>query len=73
MASTEYPAGDVRIPAPNIGPGYTFRSITDKLTALVLTKNTPLAWFITTAIGFMFIMGFMVAVTYLLFKGVGIG
>jgi molybdopterin-containing oxidoreductase family membrane subunit len=72
VASTEYPAGDVRIPAPNIGPGYTFRSITDKLTALVLTKNTPLAWFITTAIGFMFIMGFMVAVTYLLFKGVGI-
>ena len=72
MASTEYPAGDVRIPAPNIGPGHTFRSITDKLTALVLTKNTPLAWFITTAIGFAFIMGFMVAVTYLLFKGVGI-
>ncbi len=72
MASTEYPAGDVRIPAPVIGPGHNFRSITDKLTALVLTKNTPLAWFITTAIGFTFIMGFMVAVTYLLFKGVGI-
>ena len=72
MASTEYPAGDVRIPAPVIGPGHSFRSITDKLTALVLTKNTPLAWFITTAIGFTFIMGFMVAVTYLLFKGVGI-
>jgi molybdopterin-containing oxidoreductase family membrane subunit len=72
VASTEYPAGDVRIPAPNIGPGHTFTSITDKLTALVLTKNTPLAWFITTAIGFTLIMGFMVAVTYLLFKGVGI-
>jgi len=72
VASTEYPAGDVRIPAPVIGPGHSFRSITDKLTALVLTKNTPLAWFITTAIGFTFIMGFMVAVTYLLFKGVGI-
>ncbi len=72
MASTEYPAGDVRIPAPVIGPGHTFKSITDKLVALVLTKNTPLAWFITTAIGFTLIMGFMVAVTYLLFKGVGI-
>jgi Ni/Fe-hydrogenase subunit HybB-like protein len=72
VASTEYPAGDVRIPAPVIGPGHTFKSITDKLVALVLTKNTPLAWFITTAIGFTLIMGFMVAVTYLLFKGVGI-
>ncbi len=72
MASTEYPSGDVRIPAPVIGPGHDFRSITDKLVALVLTKNTPLAWFITTAIGFTLIMGFMVAVTYLLFKGVGI-
>jgi molybdopterin-containing oxidoreductase family membrane subunit len=72
VASTEYPAGDVRVPAPVIGPGHNFRSITDKLTALVLTKNTPLAWFITTAIGFTLIMGFMVAVTYLLFKGVGI-
>ena len=72
MAATEYPSGDVRIPTPVIGPGYTFKSITDKLVALVLTRNTPLAWFVTAAIGFMFIMGFTVAVTYLLFKGVGI-
>ena len=72
MASTEYPSGDVRIPAPVIGPGHDYKSITDKLTALVLVKSTPLAWFITVAIGFALIMGFMVATTYLLFKGVGI-
>ncbi|HKW02667.1 MAG TPA: NrfD/PsrC family molybdoenzyme membrane anchor subunit [Vicinamibacterales bacterium] len=72
MAATEYQPGDVRIPAPVIGPGHNYKSITDKLVALVLTKNTPLAWFITVAIGFALIMGFMVAVTYLLFKGVGI-
>ena len=72
MAATEYPSGDVRVPAPVIGPGHNYKSITDKLVALVLTKNTPLAWFIAVAIGFTFIMGFMVATTYLLFKGVGI-
>jgi molybdopterin-containing oxidoreductase family membrane subunit len=72
VAATEYPSGDVRIPAPVIGPGHNYKSITDKLTALVLTKSTPFAWFITVAIGFALIMGFMVAVTYLLFKGVGI-
>ncbi len=72
MASTEYPSGDVRIPAPVIGPGYTSRSITDKLVAVVLTKNTPIAWFVFVAIGFTLVMGLMVAVTYLVFKGVGI-
>jgi Ni/Fe-hydrogenase subunit HybB-like protein len=72
VAATEYPSGDVRVPAPVIGPGHNYKSITDKLVALVLTKNTPLAWFIAVAIGFTFIMGFMVATTYLLFKGVGI-
>ncbi|HUL75041.1 MAG TPA: NrfD/PsrC family molybdoenzyme membrane anchor subunit [Vicinamibacterales bacterium] len=72
MAATEYQQGDVRIPAPVIGPGHDYRSITDKLVALVLTKNTPLSWFMFTVVGFTLVMGLMVAITYLLFKGVGI-
>jgi molybdopterin-containing oxidoreductase family membrane subunit len=72
VAATEYQQGDVRIPAPVIGPGHDYRSITDKLVALVLTKNTPLAWFITTGIAFTFLMGLIVAITYLLLKGIGI-
>ena len=32
--------------------GTAIRSITDKLTAIVLTQNTPLAWFVVTGIGF---------------------
>jgi molybdopterin-containing oxidoreductase family membrane subunit len=72
VAATEYQPGDVRIPAPVIGPGHNYKSITDKLAALVLTKNTPLAWFITAAIGFSLVMGLMIAITYLLFKGIGI-
>ncbi len=72
MAATEYQPGDVRIPAPVIGPGHNFKTITDKLVALVLTKDTPMAWFVAASIGFTFVMGLMIAITYLLFKGVGI-
>ena len=30
--------------APVIGPGYTFASVTDKISALVLTRRTPRGW-----------------------------
>jgi Ni/Fe-hydrogenase subunit HybB-like protein len=72
VSATEYPQGDVRIPAPVLAPGHGYKSITDKLTAVVLTTNTPTAWFVTTAIGFMFMMGLMVALTWLFLKGIGI-
>jgi molybdopterin-containing oxidoreductase family membrane subunit len=72
MSATEYPQGDVRIPPPVIAPGHSFRSVTDKLAAVVLTKNTPTAWFVTAAIGFMLIMGLMAALTWLFLKGIGI-
>jgi Ni/Fe-hydrogenase subunit HybB-like protein len=72
VQGTEYPPGDVRIEAPVMAPGHSYRSITTKLTDLVLTKNTPIAWFVTTAIAFMFLMGLLVAVTYLFVKGIGI-
>jgi Ni/Fe-hydrogenase subunit HybB-like protein len=72
VQSTEYPPGDVRVPAPVIEPGHTYRSITEKLSAIVLTRNTPTAWFITTAIGFALVMALVVALSYLFLKGIGI-
>jgi molybdopterin-containing oxidoreductase family membrane subunit len=72
VQQTEYQPGDVRIPAPVIGAGHTFRTITDKLVGVVLTKNTPLAWFGFMAGGFTLLSALGVAVTYLLFKGTGI-
>jgi hypothetical protein len=69
---TEYPEGDIRIPAPVIGPGYTSRSLTDKLVDLVLTKYTPRSWYVTAGIAFTFVMILMMAVTYLFVKGTGI-
>ena len=37
---------------PVIGPGHTFASVTDKIASLVLTKKTPLGWFVGFAISF---------------------
>ncbi|HWB15529.1 MAG TPA: NrfD/PsrC family molybdoenzyme membrane anchor subunit [Vicinamibacterales bacterium] len=72
MEGSQYPKGDFRAPLPIIGPGHSFRSITNKLTSVVLTKNTPKAWFAVMAIGFVLLNGLMIAITYLLFKGIGI-
>jgi hypothetical protein len=58
----------MRIPAEVLAPGHDYRSVTDKLTALVLTKNTPFAWFVATGIGFVLLSGMMLAISYLLLK-----
>ena len=59
-------------PVPELGPGQTsYTSITEKISGIVLTRNTPVAWFIFFAIGFLLLHGLMVGVPYLLFEGVG--
>jgi molybdopterin-containing oxidoreductase family membrane subunit len=60
------------VPAPVIGPGHSYRTITEKLTSIVLTYNTPIAWFVVTFLAFTLLMGLMVALTYLFAKGIGI-
>jgi len=57
---------------PVIAPGHTFATITDKITSIVLTKKTPLGWYA----GLMFVATFAgllaIALTHLVFTGVGI-
>jgi Ni/Fe-hydrogenase subunit HybB-like protein len=69
---TEYPEGDFRAPVPVITPGHSYRSLTDKLASIVLTKNTPMAWFGMMAVGFTLLMCLMLAITWLLLRGIGI-
>ncbi len=62
-----------RPPVSELGPSQTsYTSITDKISGIVLTKNTPLAWFLCFALGFLLLHGLMIGVPYLLFEGVGI-
>jgi Ni/Fe-hydrogenase subunit HybB-like protein len=72
VSASQYPPGDFRAPIPVLAPGHTSKSITDKLSDMVLTNNTPLAWVLTTAIGFCLLMLLIVSLSYLLFKGIGI-
>jgi molybdopterin-containing oxidoreductase family membrane subunit len=55
-----------------IGPGYTFASVTDKISAIVLTRPTGWRWWLGFAASFALTMLFLTAVSYLLVRGVGI-
>jgi Ni/Fe-hydrogenase subunit HybB-like protein len=68
----QYPPGDYRAPVPVVRPGYGFRTMTDKLVSIVLTPTTPTSWFVVLGIGFTLMIGLVVALCYLLLKGVGI-
>ena len=68
----EFPKDDFRAPVPVIEPGYTSRTLVDKLTSIVLTTHTPVPWFFVVAIAFTFLMVLLMALTYLLAKGIGI-
>src|SRR3984893_6518224 len=58
--------------APVIEPGYTLGSVTDKISAIVLTRPTSNAWFVGFGLMFLLTMMLLFAVAYLFFKVVGI-
>ena len=57
---------------PVIAPGHTFGSVTDKISAIVLTRKTPIGWWFGFLIAFALMNVMMVAITYLFVKGTGI-
>ncbi len=57
---------------PLVGGEHDFASITDKISAVVLTKPTPRFWYIGFTIGFFLLMGMLVTITHLVFTGIGI-
>ncbi len=59
-------------PVPVIAPGHTFGSITDKISAIVLTRQTSRGWWIGFLLAFLLVNVLMVSITYLFLTGVGI-
>src|SRR5712692_6438249 len=57
---------------PVIAPGYTFGSVTDKISSIVLTRKPPLGWWIGFLLAFALTNVLLIAITYLLVKGTGI-
>jgi len=58
--------------APVIEPGYTFGTVTDKISAIVLTRPTSNGWFLGFGVAFLLTMMMLYAIGYLFVKGVGI-
>ena len=55
-----------------MAPGYTFGSVTDKISAIVLTRKTTPGWWLGFLLAFCFTNVLMLSIAYLLLKGVGI-
>ncbi len=61
-----------RVTPPVLEPGHTFGSVTDQISAIVLTRPISRGWILGFALSFALMMLFLVAVTYLFLWGVGI-
>ena len=55
-----------------LAPGHTFKSVTEKISRIVLTSHTPLGWFGGFLLASSVATLVMIAVTWLFLKGVGI-
>lgn len=51
---------------------YTYGSVTDKISAVVLSGRTPRSWYVGFAVSFALVMLLLWAITYLFVRGVGI-
>ncbi|HXY50564.1 MAG TPA: NrfD/PsrC family molybdoenzyme membrane anchor subunit [Terriglobales bacterium] len=58
--------------APVISPGYTFGTVTDKISSIVLTRPTSNGWFVGFGISFLLLMLLLYAAGYLFVRGIGI-
>src|SRR5882672_3277748 len=58
--------------APVIQPGYTSGSVTEKISAIVLTRPASNGWFLGFGLAFMLTMMLLFAIGYLFLKGIGI-
>ncbi len=58
--------------APVIEPGYTFGTVTDKISSIVLTRPTSNGWFLGFGVAFLLTMMMLYAIGYLFVRGVGI-
>ena len=64
------PGQDREIPV--IEPGHTFASVTDQIGQIVLSRRTPMFWWVGFGISFLVMMVLLGAIGYLLLKGTGI-
>jgi molybdopterin-containing oxidoreductase family membrane subunit len=57
---------------PLIGPGHDLKSVTDKISAVVLTQPTPKVWFVGFAVAFALFNLMLFALANIVIRGVGL-
>jgi len=74
MDTPDRSAGTARVPSQTalIRGRQSYGSVTDTISAIVLTRKTLRSWYIGFGIGFILVMVLLYAVTYLFIEGVGI-
>ena len=55
-----------------LAPGQTYESVNEAISSIVLTRPAPRFWVGGFAVAFLLLMMFLFAVSYLLYKGIGI-
>ena len=63
---------EIRRLTPVLEPGYTYASVTDKISSIVLTRPTSFGWIIGFTLAFGTVMVLTVSLAWLITKGVGI-
>ena len=63
---------EIRRLTPVLAPGHTYASVTDKISAIVLTRRTSVGWYIGFLLAFSVFGVMNIAIGYLIMKGVGI-
>jgi Ni/Fe-hydrogenase subunit HybB-like protein len=58
--------------SPVIAPGHTFSSVTDKISSIVLTRRTPIGWYLGLLTAAAFAGLLLISLAYLTVKGIGI-
>ena len=58
--------------APVIEPGHTFGTVTDKISAIVLTRKTPVFWVAGFAVSFLLMNVLLVSLATVVIRGVGL-
>jgi Ni/Fe-hydrogenase subunit HybB-like protein len=58
--------------APILAPGHTFASVTDKISAIVLTRGTPRGWWLGFGLAFLITIVMLYTIVYLIATGIGI-
>src|SRR5687768_13108755 len=72
MPDEPHSKASIHVTTPVVGGELTFASVTDKISAIVLKRKTPIGWFIGFAIAFALAQLLLMTITYLVFNGIGI-